>query len=697
MKRSLGVAVATLLLAFNMLVVPVGIANAYVGESTWRPNPDDSVTIFFQGVANDSVNLHWSVVDKPGHWLNTTDTPMVYSPQNGNFSVTIGPFSKGTTIEWVFYDVTSGHWYNLNSKAYGNWSYKVGTPIPGRELVRMSVYTDKYTYSPRDLLGVTVQVTDLQAQELDGLTINSTIYDSNSVRVLQLPVITDAKLGSLASEKFNLSADISLADANYVIVSTASMNLTQVGTANVPLVVLDTAGRAPLTLALVFHMHQPIYLSLQGQFEQPWVQVHSGSDFVYNGSWYGAYLWHVVMLERHPGIKVTFNLQPSLLYQWNASMYDFRYDGTYPGGEAALSRDLVAVNATVQGYRSLAAAGRIEILTSPFYHPLSAILVNLGWSSDLQAQIGLGKNYTKAFMGVDAQGMWTPEMGFTMGMVPILENSGIKYTVLDGDNHFLHATGPSASSMFQPFELDGANGSHVIVLFRDTQISDDLVSNWNSQVNPRVAASDFMASVANVYRKAPGGVLTIASDGENPIALADGVVSALDFDSIYGAIESQSWLQTSTLGSILAQRNVTAKLTYVPDGSWSGGFGLWIGSLPKDAIWHAIIQSRGTLVNLTKQYGSSNPEIRKLWNYLYVAEGSDWEWQTPSGPAWFAMQGYRYADAAATYQAQTTTTTSQTSGFATSGWSDYALPLAGAAAATVVILSLLVVWRRRRR
>jgi len=168
-----------------------------------------------------------------------------------------------------------------------------------------------------------------------------------------------------------------------------------------------------------------------------------------------------------------------------------------------------------------------------------------------------------------------------------------------------------------------------------------------------VAASDFMAAVADVYRSSPGGVLTLASDGENPL-LTDGVISALDWNAIYGAIASQSWLQTSTLGSILSSKPVTAKLTSVPDGSWSGGFGLWIGAQPKTAIWQAIGKDRAILVNLTARYGADNPEIKKLWNYLYIAEGSDWEWQTPQGPAWFAMQGYRYANAATQYQAPAT-------------------------------------------
>lgn len=561
-----------------------------------------------------------------------------------------------------------------------------GTETPQNTLVRVSVSTDKYVYSLQDTVVATVEVTNLEAYPLNDLTINSTVFDAADEPVLPLTTVTNAAVAPLSTVEFNASASFSLSDENYQLVSDVVANQTIVGVASIPLVVLDTTGRAPLTLAMVWHNHQPIYLNLQGQFEQPWVQIHSGSDFQYNGTWYGAYYWEVQMLVDHPTIHVTFNLQPTLLYQWNASLTDFQYNGTFPESGASLAYDLAAINSTVEGYRALAASGQAEILTSPFYHPLSAILVQLGFGSDLLAQIELGKNYTDSYMGVNATGMWTPEMGFTMGMVPIMQEAGMQFTILDQANEFVGAEGPGAnSSIYQPFELDGANGSHIIVFFRDTQISTDLSNEWNSIPNPRVAASDFIAAVADVYRTNPGGVLTLASDGENPI-IADGLISALDYNAIYGAIATQSWLQTSTLQSVLATHPVTANLTYVPTGSWSGGLGLWIGSEPKTAIWDAIIKARATLVNLTAQYGSNNPEIKKLWNYLYVAEGSDWEWQTPSGPAWFAMQGYRYAAAATQYQALPPPQSTP--------WQAY-IAVAGGGAA-IALVAAVVLWRRRR-
>ena len=59
-------------------------------------------------------------------------------------------------------------------------------------------------------------------------------------------------------------------------------------------------------LALLWHMHQPWYVApFTVRFELPWVRIHSLKDY------YGM----AKLLEEFPGIKVTFNLVPSLLRQ----------------------------------------------------------------------------------------------------------------------------------------------------------------------------------------------------------------------------------------------------------------------------------------------------------------------------------------------------------------------------------------------
>lgn len=65
-------------------------------------------------------------------------------------------------------------------------------------------------------------------------------------------------------------------------------------------------AKGPINLAIVWHMHQPLYWNrLTGEYELPWVRVHAVQEYVDSPR---------IQLE-FPGIKVTYNLQPSLLWQ----------------------------------------------------------------------------------------------------------------------------------------------------------------------------------------------------------------------------------------------------------------------------------------------------------------------------------------------------------------------------------------------
>ncbi|HEY8755272.1 MAG TPA: glycogen/starch synthase [Candidatus Dormibacteraeota bacterium] len=64
--------------------------------------------------------------------------------------------------------------------------------------------------------------------------------------------------------------------------------------------------RSPLAVAVVWHMHQPWYRDdVAGQFVLPWVRRRASKD----------YLHMLRILERHPDIRVTINMVPSLLAQ----------------------------------------------------------------------------------------------------------------------------------------------------------------------------------------------------------------------------------------------------------------------------------------------------------------------------------------------------------------------------------------------
>ena len=66
------------------------------------------------------------------------------------------------------------------------------------------------------------------------------------------------------------------------------------------------AEKAPLNLAIVWHQHQPMYWNrLTGEYELPWARIHGVQEYIDSAR----------ISAEFPEVNVTFNLQPSLLWQ----------------------------------------------------------------------------------------------------------------------------------------------------------------------------------------------------------------------------------------------------------------------------------------------------------------------------------------------------------------------------------------------
>lgn len=61
----------------------------------------------------------------------------------------------------------------------------------------------------------------------------------------------------------------------------------------------------PLFVAFIWHQHQPLYKTISGKYQLPWVRLHGVKD----------YLDLVLMLEKFPKLHQTVNLVPSLITQ----------------------------------------------------------------------------------------------------------------------------------------------------------------------------------------------------------------------------------------------------------------------------------------------------------------------------------------------------------------------------------------------
>jgi len=499
----------------------------------------------------------------------------------------------------------------------------------------------------------------------------------------------------------------------------------------------------PLSIAFVWHMHQPYYKDdLTGSYILPWVRMHGIKD----------YYDMPALLNDFPAVHQTFNLVPSLLKQiedyvgnrvhdkfldlalkpadelthedkllllknsfmanwdtmirpypayWqlldrrgksvspndleNATRYftnqDYRdlqvwfnltwFDPLFKRNDPLVKgliekgsgfteeekrlllekqREVMAL--IIPEYKKLAQQGRIELTTTPFYHPILPLLVDTDLArvatpdihlplnrfthpEDARMQVERALAYHQQLFGSRPAGMWPSEGSVAEEIIPLLADSGIRWIGSD--------EGVLASSLGVPIDRDfsgimknpdmlykpylaGKGDKTVSIVFRDHTLS-DLVGFVYSKWDSKNAVNDLVERLHRI-RKSVGNkphLVSIILDGENAWEYYPN--DGRDFFlNLYERLSKEEGLQCVTVGEYLKEHPAEDRIERLHAGSWIySNFRIWIGHEEDNRAWDLLGQTREALV----QYANRNGESEKLaqaWEEIYIAEGSDWCW-----------------------------------------------------------------------
>ncbi len=499
----------------------------------------------------------------------------------------------------------------------------------------------------------------------------------------------------------------------------------------------------PLSIAFVWHMHQPYYKDdLTGAYILPWVRMHGIKD----------YYDMPALLADFPAVHQTFNLVPSLLRQirdyvennatdkfleltlksaadldhveklfllknsfmanwdtmirpypsyWilldrrgtsvspqdleNATRYfttqDYRdlqvwfnlawFDPLFKQGDPLVKgliekgsnfteeekRLLVAKQREVLGliipeYRRLAAEGRIELTTTPFYHPILPLLVDTDLArvatpdialpenrfrhpEDAKVQIERAVAYHERLFGSRPRGMWPSEGSVAEEIIPLLSDAGIGWIGTD--------EGVLARSLGVPIERDfggvmknpellyrpylaGKGDRTVSMVFRDHTLS-DLVGFVYSKWDHKNAVNDLVDRLHRI-RKGIGNrshLVSIILDGENAWEYYRN--DGRDFFLyLYERLSSEQAFRCVTVDEYLRQHPAQERIERLHAGSWIyANFRIWIGHEEDNRAWDLLGRTRDDLVRYAGNGGDPGA-VEKAWEEIYIAEGSDWCW-----------------------------------------------------------------------
>ncbi|MFA5075526.1 MAG: glycoside hydrolase family 57 protein [Candidatus Babeliales bacterium] len=477
-----------------------------------------------------------------------------------------------------------------------------------------------------------------------------------------------------------------------------------------------------LNLALIYHNHQPYYKNLlTGETDVPWVRLHGTKD----------YLDMVLMLEKFPSVKATFNMVPSLVEQiedyrsgqvrdkfldisykpahqlthderkfvvdnffminrdkvvafhpryyelyfkaankqhfddqdvldlqvwfnlswidpyFRNSMHELRSivnKGRFFSEEekkAVLDAQLKILSEILPGYKKFMDSKQIEVILSPYYHPILPLLYNtklakeanpkstlpatgFSFPQDARAQIASGVAQYIGRFNRQPEGMWPSEESVCDHIVPYFIESGIKWIVTDEDILFKSLRRKrSAKALYQPYMLRREQGS-LQVIFRDRNLS-DLIGFTYPQWNAVDAANDFMTHLENIAKANAGkdALVTVALDGENAWEYYRN--DGHEFlQNLYSRLADAQFVKTVTPGEYLQQFPAKAQIKRLAAGSWIyGEFSKWINNPYKNKGWEYLAIARQ---ELQKMVDEGKPVSDLAWKQMYIAEGSDWFW-----------------------------------------------------------------------
>lgn len=302
-----------------------------------------------------------------------------------------------------------------------------------------------------------------------------------------------------------------------------------------------------------------------------------------------------------------------------------------PDAEAVFHQAREIARRTLPLHQELEAAGRIEVTTTPYFHPILPLLIDsdrpgeerplpnrYAYPEDAVAQVRMAVEAHTGWLGRKPRGMWPSEGAVSQDAAKIIAAEGLRWIATD--QGILERAGitPDARALSKPWRVAGTELS---IFFRDRELSDRIgfvYANWK---DAEAAADDFVRRIADKYRDV-GGVVPIVLDGENAWGWykEDGRPF---LHALYNRLAKDPEVGTCTFTEAVEMSGVLPELV-LPTGSWIDDpgsapgvdLGTWIGKPRKNALWDEL--------GAVRKHGL--PEDAAARMALYAAEGSDWFW-----------------------------------------------------------------------
>ncbi len=310
------------------------------------------------------------------------------------------------------------------------------------------------------------------------------------------------------------------------------------------------------------------------------------------------------------------------------------------------------VRDVIPRYRKLFEAGRIELTTTPEYHPIGPLLLSFevareaapgaplpqspnypGGRERALAQAHAAKQSHARRFGQPPRGMWPAEGAVSREFADLLAHAGCGW-MASGEGVLAHSLLRSVGTLperpdylFKPYRI-GSGQTAITCFFRDDRLS-DLIGFEYAKWNGNDAAAHFVGTLENIAANADGvtrPVVSVILDGEN--AWEYYPYNGYYFlDELYAALEKHTQIATATFAQLLDERREAAPLPELVAGSWVyGNLATWIGSDDKNRAWDLLCAAKRSFDSVIASGRLNDRESAQATRQLADCEASDWCW-----------------------------------------------------------------------
>ena len=393
------------------------------------------------------------------------------------------------------------------------------------------------------------------------------------------------------------------------------------------------------------------------------------------------------MIMHHPGYNQLYKKRASvtevntddfslqeysdIMFWFNAAWMDPTWVSYYPELKKLLKKDAGyslddrlklleiqrdIIKKIIPSYKDYQDKGKIEISTNPLYHPIIPLLMDVSVAENSALKIGLpncefnmkedAKKHVKEaislyenLFGKKPKGMWPSELSVSEDMLNLFRDCGIEWTIADEsilsaslNKEFvrdIHGNLEDPYHLSHVYTYNCNDSSDMGIFFRNSVFS-NLIGFEYPHYDSVEAANDLYDRIKQIQDKLntspdKNHIVVIAMDGENSWEnYADDGNKFLD--TLYSLITEDETLITETLSTYYERVLKNQHLNRVVPGSWiNKNFQLWIAEPTKNKAWEYLSAVRKDLLKFEKSVNDEDLKFR-MWNELYVAEGSDWFW-----------------------------------------------------------------------